>query len=157
VLIGCKSASFTSSAAMTARIKAMEVSVELPFGVRTFGTEQDLNEYIATYVRMVETIAKYRSVDLDYLREWSEKALADFRAGKMKIEEAREISGCEALYREADDHQERADELEDRLWETQATSLPGVLGQIALLREWIHYPSLDAIIAGIKALVPKES
>ena len=66
---------------------------------------------------------------------WFEKniaqpALAQLRAGLAKIAETREASGCEALYREADEFARQAEELGHRICSTTATSLEGLLCQL---------------------------
>jgi hypothetical protein len=136
------------------------VKVKLPDGDCSCRTEEDVNRSVSVRVRLVETFAKYGSdVDRDYLREWSEGALEQYRAGKAAIEAAREASGCAAAYRQAETLRDMADELQDRICETQAISLAGVLGQLALLRDddgGIDDQLIDSIVAGVKALVPAE-
>jgi hypothetical protein len=79
-----------------------------------------------------------------------------------EIAAAREASGCEALYREADEI-EKACEIEDQICSTTATSLEGLLGQLQFARELMETERLDgrddckerlnaSIAAGVKRL-----
>jgi hypothetical protein len=82
-------------------------------------------------------------------------ALEQFRAGTAKIAAAREASGCAALDREAGEIEREACEIQDQIFETPATSLAGVLGQLDLLRDYYDLEDaklLDSIIAGVKRL-----
>jgi hypothetical protein len=85
--------------------------------------------------------------------EYTDKALAKFRAGKEKIAAAREASGCEALFREAAALGARAEEIENQIVRMVATSFAGVLTQLEVLREDCEWRTLlDTIITGVKRL-----
>jgi hypothetical protein len=86
---------------------------------------------------------------------WIQKPLEEFRAGNAKIQQALEASGCKELEREADDLLDQIGALENRIWETKATSLSGLLGQIELLRQ-DGIDHLDMIVTGIKGLIAAE-
>jgi len=73
----------------------------------------------------------------------AQPALAQLRAGLAKIAETREASGCEALYREADEFARQAEELEHRICSTTATSLEGLLSQLELARELMEIECVD--------------
>ena len=84
-----------------------------------------------------------------------EPAQAQWRTGMAEIAAAREASGCEALYREADEFARQADEIEDQICSTTATSLEGLLGQLQLARELDVRDDREerlnaSIIAGVK-------
>jgi hypothetical protein len=72
-------------------------------------------------MRLAECRARLYPADgdeRDCVREWSEKAIKDFRAGKAKIQEAPEASGSVALFQQGDDLVKQADEIEDRACST---------------------------------------
>lgn len=94
----------------------------------------------------------------DY-KDFSVRAILQFRDGKAKIDAAREASGCDALYREAEALGERVKAIYDRIVTTPARSLDGLLGQLDLLRDATagEHKFVDTIIAGIKALVPAKA
>jgi hypothetical protein len=119
---------------------------------------------------LLKTNIEFLRRQLGAIPAWFEKniaqpALAQFRAGAAKIAETREASGCEALYREADEFQRQAEELEHRICSTPATSLAGVLDQLQLARDLMELDCLDdreerlnaSIIAGVARLATRES
>jgi hypothetical protein len=89
-----------------------------------------------------------------------ESALEQYLAGRAENEVAREASGCEVLFREADEIEARADELHDRICETRASSLAGVLAQLELMQEeaggTVEEQLIHSITAGVRALLPAE-
>jgi hypothetical protein len=93
----------------------------------------------------------------DY-KDFSIRAILQFRDGKAKIDAAREASGCDALYREAEALGERVKAIYERIVATPARSFAGLLGQLDLLRDATgEHKFVDTIIAGIKALVPAKA
>jgi hypothetical protein len=80
--------------------------------------------------------------------------LDDYRAArKAQIEDVREASGFEALYRQSTSLDDQAADLQDKIRETPASSLSALLWQLELARDYIdHETLLDTIIAGVKLL-----
>jgi len=160
-------AAFEIKATLPDDIRAGKVPLDLPGGIMRFASEERLMRYLDACRRLAEVFAEaggyrdddgvVREVGLDYVREWSEKAIEDFRAGKAKIEEARVASGSVALFQQGDDLVKQAEEIEDRACSTQAISLAGLLAQIERLRRLADIgdddPLITTIIAGIKGLV----
>jgi hypothetical protein len=82
-----------------------------------------------------------------------DQALADFRVGLEEIKAAREASGCEAHYREADDLGRRAAEIGGQIRNTKPVTLAGA---IAMLEWGIEGECLiNAVIGGLRALQEK--
>ena len=89
---------------------------------------------------------------------WPERAREEFRVHKAKIAELREEAGLEELERKAHALALQTDEIDEQIWQLQATSFAGLLGQLEWCRR--EYGSeegkLDTIIAGVKRLAGPE-
>jgi hypothetical protein len=73
-----------------------------------------------------------------------------------------EASGCASLLREADALYGQADALDEQIWQTQATSVAGILGQLERVKEAVRLQEdceglIDTIIAGIEQLAANSS
>jgi hypothetical protein len=132
-------------------------------GTLGFRSEELLKGLLDSRMSLAETRFRHYPEDgdeRDPVREWSEKAIKDFRTGKANIAAVREASGCEALFRQASDLDKQADEIVNRACNMQAVSLAGLLAQIERLRHLAAIgfdvdPLIDTIIAGIKGLSPQ--
>jgi len=86
------------------------------------------------------------------------KAREEFQVRKAKIAELREEAGLEELERKAHALALQTDEIDEQIWQLQATSFAGLLGQLEWCRR--EYGSeegkLDTIIAGVKRLAGPE-
>src|ERR1700730_8831322 len=165
-----------------------KVPVSLPDGAFWFLSEKDLEESTDRRVKLVEAFtvdgkppdftpdpsdspemrnaqermaAMYNAVASSE-NTWPERAREEFWARKARIAELREEAGLEALYRKADDLESQLWRLDERVWQSQATSFAGLLGPLELFRsDYGEFDDgdgdknkLDTIIAGVKALVP---
>jgi hypothetical protein len=68
-----------------------------------------------------------------------------------------EASDCAALLRAADALYAQVDALDGQIWETQATSVAGILGQLERVKEAVRLQEdceglIDTIVSGIKQL-----
>jgi hypothetical protein len=127
-------------AALPDDVQSGRVPVEMLSGILGFKSEESLKKVTDSRMSLAETRFRLYPADgdeRDCVREWSEKAIKDFRTGKAKIAAAREASGCEALFQQADDLDKQADEIEGRACNTQAVSLAGLLAQIERLRRLV--------------------
>jgi hypothetical protein len=146
-------------------VQRLRVTVDFPDGSFSYIAESDLQRSMDVRVKLEEALAKLAKcrgdTDHDYVCEWSERAIQQFREGKSAIKAAREASGCEALYREEEQLHDQATEVRNRIVETQATSLAGVLAQLELFKEELlqdthSFDFIDTIAAGIKRLAEGE-
>lgn len=123
-------------------------------------SEKELNNFFAIFKLAIEVqrkcdpqgprVTTSEEARLDHI---TERALVEFRAGLAKIHEAREASGCEALYREAEAIEERAYQIHDQVVETPAQSFDGLLWQLEFARDHLDFEGLtDTLIAGVKRL-----
>jgi hypothetical protein len=64
------------------------------------------------------------------------------------------MSGCAALWREADAVTDQMLEVQDRIIGTPAVSFAGLIAQLKFLKDF-DFPDLDTLIAGVKALAPE--
>jgi hypothetical protein len=108
----------------------------------------DVEAHIKAFIKSVSD-----RLDARVYKDFSVRAILQFRDGKAKIDAAREASGCEQLYREAAALDERVDAIYNRIVTTPARSRAGLLGQIDLLRDAIgEHKFIDTIITGVKRL-----
>jgi hypothetical protein len=120
---------------------------------RGFTSEADLERWVSLHrefaVAFVDdaTAAEFdRQIGLD-------QALAQFRAGREEIKAARETSGCEAHYREAEDLGRRAGEAGNQIRNTKPVTLTGAIAML----EWENEDGrlITSVIAGLRDLREK--
>ena len=80
--------------------------------------------------RFSKSLAKRRQVLAEYSNDF-EKTLAAFQANKAKVKEAREASGCEALFREARTSRKKAANSTTAFARHRLFRLPGCLPRLS--------------------------
>jgi hypothetical protein len=133
-----------------------------------FTSEADLHQWVAVHRRFATVLARLEvkrgrlgvedlaAEEAEFDRQIGlDQALAQFRAGLEEIKAAREASGCEAHYREAEDLGRRAGEVDNQICNTKPVTLTGAIAML----EWGHEGGCcderlnNAVIAGLRELV----
>jgi len=108
-----------------------------------------------------ETLAAAEEIEMtlaEKLRGGAPDSFADRSSPSGRCENnVRETSGCAALLRETDALYGQVDALDERIWETPAISIAGILGQLDRVKEAVRLQEdcevlIDTIIGGIRQL-----